>query len=80
MDETSSGADSIITTVNPQTGKRSAPLMVRGRLSCFAFSQATKVLVCNLETCGLVLVNVFHRRRMSFDLPVTITHRRTRPP
>ena len=42
-------------------------------VSCFAFSQGTKVLVCGLETCGLVLINVFSWRQTNLDLPATIT-------
>ena len=68
----SSGANSFITIVDAQTGASSFPFELKQRLSCFAFSQTVRELVCGLETRELVLVGLLWWNRTSFDLPATI--------
>jgi WD40 repeat protein len=70
---TSSGAESTIVLVDPQTGASSASHRVQRRLSSFAFSQTTKEVVCGTMAHGLQLFNVSTRRWRHFDHPTTIT-------
>ena len=70
---TTSGSESTITVVDPQTGISSVPYGVRRSLSCFAFSQTTKELVCGMKTPGLGLFNFETRCWRYFDYPATIT-------
>jgi len=69
----SSGAESIITIIDPRTGASLASCRVRRRLSCLAFSQTTKELVCGMQTHGLQLFDVLTKRWRQFDHPATIT-------
>ena len=52
----SSGAK--VSIVDAQTGKSPAPCCFRQELSCFAFSQTTKVLICGAKTRGLEVLNI----------------------
>jgi len=70
---TSSGPKNSIAIVDPHTGTSSAPSRFQRRLSCFAFSQTTKTLVCGTKTRGLILVNVSSRGLTYFDFPSMIT-------
>jgi len=68
-----SGVDSAITTINPQSGTSSGPHRVRGRVSCFAFSQAAIKLVCAMESQGLQTFDISTQRWEELDHPATIT-------
>ena len=68
-----SGPKSSIAIIDPQTGTSSASSRFQGRLSCFAFSQINKALVCGMKTGGLMLVNVSPRGSTYFDFPAMIT-------
>ena len=70
---TSSGAESTITIIDAQTGRFSASSRFRRRISCFAFSQTTPVLVCGMKTGGLELINVSTWRWAHPDFPATVT-------
>jgi len=70
---TSSGAESIITTIDLRTGTSSASCRIQQRLSCLAFSRTTKELVCGMQTHGLQLFNIPMKRWRQFDHPATIT-------
>ena len=70
---TSSEAESTITIIDAQTGRFSASSRFRRRISCFAFSQTTPVLVCGMKTGRLELINVSTWRWAHPDFPVTVT-------
>ena len=70
---TSSGPKNSITIIDPQTGTSSTSSRFQQRLSCFAFSQTTKALVCGTKTRGLILANVSPRGLTYFDFPAIIT-------
>ena len=69
---TSSGGESIITTIDPRTGVSSTSSRIQRRLSCLTFSQTTKELVCGMRTNGLQLFNITAKRWKQFDHPATI--------
>jgi len=69
---TSSGPYSFIIIIDARTGTSPVSIRLQERLTCFAFSRAAKVLVCGLETHGLVLVDVLRCGLTYFDLPTTI--------
>ena len=68
----SSGGESTIILVDPQTGASSASYRVQQRLSSFAFSQTTKELVCGTMTHGLQLFNFSTRRWRYLNHPTAI--------
>ena len=70
---TSSGSESTITVIDPRTGVSSVPCRIRQQLSCFAFSQTTKELVCGIQTHGLYLFNTSMADGKQFDHPAKIT-------
>jgi len=69
---TTSGAESIITTIDPRTGVSSTSDRIQRRISSLTFSQTTKGLVCGMHTNGLQLFNVSTKRWRQFDHPATI--------
>lgn len=69
----SSGAKSIITTIDPRTCVSSTLSTIQRRLTCLTFSQTTKELVCGMETNGLQLFNISTKQWRQFDYPATIT-------
>ena len=70
---TNSGPKNSIAIIDPQTGTSSASSRFQRRLSCFAFSQTTKALVCGMKTRGLMLVDVSPRGLTYLDFPAMIT-------
>ena len=70
---TSSGAESAITIIDAQTGRFSASSRFQRRISCFAFSQTTPVLVCGMKTGGLELIDVSTWCWTHSNFPATVT-------
>ena len=70
---TSSGTVSSITVIEPQTCAIYVPRMIKRRLSCFAFSQTAKELVCGMKTRGLALIDVSAWDVKYLDLPAAVT-------
>lgn len=68
-----SGAESTVTTTDPQKCALSTSRRIQRRLSRFAFSRTTNELVCGMMTNGLQLFNVSTLRWREFDHPATIT-------
>ena len=67
-----SQAESIITIINPQTGKSITNRTLQ-KISCLAFSPITKEFVCGMKTPGLELFSVPEQSWRQFDHPATIT-------
>ena len=67
-----SGAGSTVTVVDPRTGTSFAN-RIEQQISCFAFSQATKELVCGMSTPGIELFSIPARDWRRFNHPATIT-------
>ena len=67
-----SEAESIVTVVDSRTGVSFADRTPR-RISCIAFSQITKELVCGVDTPGLELFNIWVGGWKRFDHPVAVT-------
>ena len=67
-----SGAGSVVTVVDPRTGTSFAN-RTEQQISCFAFSQATKELVCGMDTPGIELFSIPARDWRQFNHPATIT-------
>jgi len=68
---TMSGIGSTITIIDPQAGVSLASCSIQQRLSCFAFSQTTKELVCGM-THGLLLFDLSTQRWRHHDHPAII--------
>ena len=66
---TTSEAESVISLVGSKTRSHKVPQQI----SCFAFSQLTKELVCGMTAPGLGLFSVPACKRRKFDHPATIT-------
>jgi len=73
-----SGAESVIIIIDPQAGVSSGPHQIQGRLSCFTFSRAEK-LVCGMESQGLQSFNILTQRLEELNHPATITSVSTLP-
>jgi len=67
------GTESIITTIDSRTGVSSISCRIQQQLSCLAFSQTTKEIVCGMQTHGMQLFNIPMKRWRGFDHPATIT-------
>ena len=67
-----SGAGSIVTVVDPRTGTSFAN-RTEQQISCFAFSQVTKELVCGMSTSGIELFSIQARDWRQFNHPAAIT-------
>ena len=70
---TSPGAMSFVDVIDAQTGRSSAFYSFHPGLSCIAFSQTTRQLVCGLKIRGAALVDVSGSIWMGPDFPATIT-------
>lgn len=68
---TTSGAESTVTIIDPRSGT-SFTDTVQQQLSCFAFSQTERELICGTDTPGLRLFNFSMQGWRSFDHPATI--------
>lgn len=69
---TASETKSTITIVCPHTGTYS-PHIIRHQLTCFAFSQTSKELICGMKTPGLRLFDISTQSSRSFNHSTTIT-------
>ena len=67
-----SGGESIVTVVDPLTGTSSTDRSSQ-RISCVAFSQTTKQLVCGMKDRGIELFSITARDWKQFNHPATIT-------
>ena len=67
-----SGVGSIVTVVDPRTGTSFAN-RTEQQISCFAFSQVTKELVCGMSTSGIELFSIPARDWRQFNHPAAIT-------
>ena len=67
------GVESTITIIDANTGAFSTACWFQGQISCLAFSQTAKKLVCGVMTRGLESIDVSPWRHTSFDFPATIT-------
>ena len=70
---TSPGAMSFVDVIDAQTGRSSAFYSFHQGLSCIAFSQTTRQLVCGLKIRGAALVHVSGSIWMGPGFPATIT-------